>query len=356
MSAPAWMPFYVADYLADTGHLTMAEHGAYMLLIMHYWQNGGLPGDEVRLARICRASPKEWAGMRDTIAGLFGEGWNHKRVDEEIGKTLDRSALARSAGLASAAARKRNAQRTFNDGSNGRSTDVQRTLDSGSNGRATEWQPRARGLPSPPPTQRKEETAQQSSPPPRQIGSPAASDAAPGPSARKAEIDEIQSRLREAASLENEPSSALIDLSPMLTLIAKGYDLDRDILPVLKAAAASGKRGRTWRYYVPGIEAARAGNDAIREAPSGTANGSGAKPSVEQMLAWYDKLGGEFQEGNGPGQWGYRADLSPEDAARFDAVDDCIAEKRLATYETRKAASIKPEDGVAWDEREAGRS
>jgi len=88
MAAPAWMPFYVADYLADTGHLTMAEHGAYMLLIMHYWQNGGLPGDEGKLARICRASPKEWAAMRDTIADLFGDGWTHKRIEEEIAKTI----------------------------------------------------------------------------------------------------------------------------------------------------------------------------------------------------------------------------------------------------------------------------
>ena len=83
MSRP-WMPLYVADYLADTGHLTGAEHGAYLLLIMHYWQTGGLPNDDDRLARIARATPEQWTIMRDTIAEFFGEGWVHARIDDEL--------------------------------------------------------------------------------------------------------------------------------------------------------------------------------------------------------------------------------------------------------------------------------
>lgn len=80
----AWMPLYVADYLADTGHLTTAEHGAYLLLIMHYWSNGGLPDDERKLARIARMTPDEWAEARDTVAELFQDGWKHKRIEKEL--------------------------------------------------------------------------------------------------------------------------------------------------------------------------------------------------------------------------------------------------------------------------------
>jgi uncharacterized protein YdaU (DUF1376 family) len=130
MSAPAWMPLYVADYLADTGHLSTVEHGAYMLLIMHYWQAGGLPAEDAKLARICRMSTKEWAAVRDTLADFFSEGWRHKRIDEEIANTAEtidkRSTAGRTAGLASAAARRRNAQLALNDRSNDDATIVER--------------------------------------------------------------------------------------------------------------------------------------------------------------------------------------------------------------------------------------
>lgn len=85
------MPFYVSDYLADTSHLSTLEHGAYMLLIMHYWRSGGLPDDEQKLARICRMTTRQWDAVRGTIAEFFGEGWTHSRIDKEITHATEKS-------------------------------------------------------------------------------------------------------------------------------------------------------------------------------------------------------------------------------------------------------------------------
>lgn len=81
-----WMPLHIADYLADTGHLSALEHGAYLLLIMHYWKDGRLPADERMLARLAKLTSEQWAESRDMLAALFVEGWRHKRIDEELAK------------------------------------------------------------------------------------------------------------------------------------------------------------------------------------------------------------------------------------------------------------------------------
>jgi uncharacterized protein YdaU (DUF1376 family) len=87
------MPFYVADYLADTRHLTPTQHGAYLLLILEYWQRGSLPADdEEKLARLAGMQSREWLANRDVLAKFFAHpGWGHKRIDAEIAKTADLS-------------------------------------------------------------------------------------------------------------------------------------------------------------------------------------------------------------------------------------------------------------------------
>ena len=88
MSRP-WMPLYIADYLADTAHLGALESGAYLHLIMHYWQTGSLPPNDKALARIARMTEAEWADARDVLADFFQAGWRHKRIDEELAKAAE---------------------------------------------------------------------------------------------------------------------------------------------------------------------------------------------------------------------------------------------------------------------------
>ena len=95
MSRP-WMPLYVADYLGDTRRLTTLEHGAYMLLIMEYWQHGGLPDDDRELADIVGLDAEQWAAMRPRISRLFKPGWKHKRIDEELAKAAEISERRRA--------------------------------------------------------------------------------------------------------------------------------------------------------------------------------------------------------------------------------------------------------------------
>jgi hypothetical protein len=84
------------------------------------------------------------------------------------------------------------------------------------------------------------------------------------PIERKKEIDQIEAECREAAGLTDDPSPSLLDLSPIVTLIDKGYELARDILPKLREAKARGKRGGSWKYYLKAIEESKQSNGAIK--------------------------------------------------------------------------------------------
>ncbi len=81
-----WMPMYWRDYLCDTGHLTLEQHGAYLLLICHYWTHGKLPENDETMARILRVNRKHLPGIWLAIAPFFDENRRHKRIDAELEK------------------------------------------------------------------------------------------------------------------------------------------------------------------------------------------------------------------------------------------------------------------------------
>jgi uncharacterized protein YdaU (DUF1376 family) len=113
----SFMPIFWGDYLADTGHLTAAEHGAYMLLIGRYWTSGvPLPDDDAQLRRTSRMTLAEWKRARPTLAAFFElrDGrWRHKRIDSELARAALRYAQrAEGARIANA---KRGAPRAHGD-------------------------------------------------------------------------------------------------------------------------------------------------------------------------------------------------------------------------------------------------
>lgn len=86
MAALPYMQLYIADYLADTMHLSTEEHGAYLLLMFNYWQTGrAIPKN--RLAKIARVSDSRWAELQIALKEFFeddGENWIHLRIERDI--------------------------------------------------------------------------------------------------------------------------------------------------------------------------------------------------------------------------------------------------------------------------------
>lgn len=64
---------FMGDYIKDTAHLSMAEHGAYTLLLDHYYATEQpLPDDYMALYRICRAFDKaEQRAVRSVADAYF---------------------------------------------------------------------------------------------------------------------------------------------------------------------------------------------------------------------------------------------------------------------------------------------
>ncbi len=94
-----WMPLYIGDYLADTGHLTAQQHGSYLLMLMHQWRTGPLPKDERQLAAIARVDLSTWRQkIAPSVMAFFSvtvEGLTQGRLAREKQKS-DANLLSKS--------------------------------------------------------------------------------------------------------------------------------------------------------------------------------------------------------------------------------------------------------------------
>lgn len=127
MAALPYIQLYVADYLSDTMHLSVKEHGAYLLIIMNYWQTGK-PIRPERIPLITRMSEDEWQEIEPTIKEFFEVNedghWSHFRIDEDLRAVLAKSEKSRRAGIKSGKKRRQQAIEKQSK-TNERSTDVQ---------------------------------------------------------------------------------------------------------------------------------------------------------------------------------------------------------------------------------------
>lgn len=109
--ADIWMPLYIGDYLADTMDLNTEQHGAYILLLMAYWKNGGaLLNDDLKLATITRLSADAWSMHKHTLASFFDLEsdpalWIHVRAEKEMDKAGNNQEKRTLRAQAAAAAR-----------------------------------------------------------------------------------------------------------------------------------------------------------------------------------------------------------------------------------------------------------
>jgi uncharacterized protein YdaU (DUF1376 family) len=84
-----WYPHFPGDYIRDTAHLSVIQHGAYRLLLDHYYATAApLPADVDGLYRICRAFDQSERTAVGFVLGQFFElradGYHNRRADRQL--------------------------------------------------------------------------------------------------------------------------------------------------------------------------------------------------------------------------------------------------------------------------------
>lgn len=138
------------------------------------------------------------------------------------------------------------------------------------------------------------------------------------------DLAKLEAKLREASGVGSAPHPGLLMLSPILGLLQAGYDLEADILPTLRAKAAGGHFGRSWKFYVEAIKDAHADRETVAAVPK--PNGHAIAPSIlpADEARWRSRFA-ELRSGSSwHSQWGPRIG-APDCLAPRDLVEQHVA-------------------------------
>lgn len=95
---------YMGDYDRKTAHLSLTEHGAYRILLDHYYSTlSPLPASTQTLCRICRATTELETESVKIVAEQFfplnGDGRRHNsRADQELNRWKQQAEINRETG------------------------------------------------------------------------------------------------------------------------------------------------------------------------------------------------------------------------------------------------------------------
>ena len=72
-----WMKFWPGNYLGDTGHLSLAEHGAYLQMLCFAWDDStcSIPADPSWIKRRLRVDDEEFVRV---VRPVIEEFWTEE--------------------------------------------------------------------------------------------------------------------------------------------------------------------------------------------------------------------------------------------------------------------------------------
>jgi len=266
MSIP-WFPLHVTAYEADTTHLTMEEDGAYNRLLRLCWRTPGcsIPDDREWIKRRLRVDDETYDRAVVPVLAEYFEIAEarlfNKRLSaefERISETTEKRVEAGKKGGRKTKPLETNGISESRAKAGLKHKDIDKDKD-------------------------KEDTAS------------AVSSATPAQAPDR--FDALLDKLLAAAGIKGNPHPGLIVVATIMGLMDAGYDLDTDILPVIRSKAATmASPPRSWGYFEQPIRDAKAKRSQIASIP---------KP-VEVEADWPGRVAAFRKSGTWANAWGPR--------------------------------------------------